>query len=76
MLPFLQGERLTARVDLKADRGAKTLLVLAAFHEAGADPDYVAGPLVAELTALAGWLGLKSIAIEEKGTLASWLSRS
>ena len=76
VLPFLQGERLTARVDLKADRGAKTLRVLAAYHEAGADPDYVAGPLVGELTALAGWLGLTSIAIEEKGNLASRLSRS
>jgi len=39
VLPFLQGERLTARVDLKADRRAKTLRVLAAYGEEGVDPD-------------------------------------
>ena len=75
VLPFLQEERLTARVDLEADRGTKTLRVLAANGEEGEDPDYAAGSLVTGLPALAGWQGLTSIAIEEKGNLASRRSR-
>ncbi|MFN0101182.1 MAG: winged helix-turn-helix domain-containing protein [Bryobacteraceae bacterium] len=70
VLPFLQDERLTARVDLKAERAAKTLRVMAAYCEDGADPDAVKSPLLAELETLAGWLGLSSIAIERKGNLA------
>jgi uncharacterized protein YcaQ len=73
VLPFLQNERLTARVDLKADRPSKTLRVLAAYCEDGVDPDSVAGPLLAELTSLAGWLGLGDVAVESKGNLASRL---
>jgi uncharacterized protein len=76
VLPFLQGERLTARVDLKADRGAGTLRVMAAYCEDGVDPDFVAGPLMAELTVLSGWLGLTSVAIEDKGDLAARLRKA
>lgn len=75
VLPFLQGERLTGRVDLKADRGAGTLRVLAAYHEAGEDPDFVAGPLLAELDTLRRWLGLARMEVEDKGNLATELMR-
>src|SRR5262247_839914 len=58
VLPFLLGERLVARVDLKADRAARRLLTLAAYVEAGTDPGAVADALAAELWTMAAWLEL------------------
>ena len=70
VLPFLQGERFTARVDLKADRRAGVLLVPAAWIEPGADPGETAMALAAELYRLAGWLGLDAVAPPVAGDLA------
>lgn len=56
-LPFLLGEQIVARVDLKADRKAGILLVQSHHFEAGAPP-HTYDALQAELHLLANWLGL------------------
>jgi uncharacterized protein len=70
VLPFLLGEALVARVDLKADRADRTLLVRGAFAEAGHDPLEIAEPLAEELGLLGGWLGLDRVVVHDHGDLA------
>ena len=61
VLPFLHGEDLVARADLKADRARSTLVVAGAFAEPGVPPTSIAGPLRDELRQLADWLGLDDV---------------
>jgi len=72
VLPFLQDEAITARVDLKADRAGGALRVQAAWREARADAE-TAAALAAELSLMAGWLGLERVAVVGKGDLAAEL---
>ena len=70
VLPFLQGDRITARVDLKADRKAGVLLVQSAHLEEHADPGEVGQALAGELRLMSGWLGLGEVSVAERGDLA------
>jgi uncharacterized protein YcaQ len=74
VLPFLLGEELVARVDLKSDRDRSALLVQGAFAEEGADRVRVATELAAELRLVADWLGLREVAVVPRGDLAGALA--
>ena len=64
VLPFLLGNELVARVDLKTDRDAGVLRVRGAFAEDGVRPGEVAGPLADELENLAQLVGAGAVAVD------------
>lgn len=75
VLPFVLGDTIVGRADLKADRARSTLVVQAAHAEPGVAPDTVVEPLMAELQLMAAWLGLETVEIKGRGDLALALLR-
>lgn len=76
VLPFLEGDRFSARVCLKADRSRSLLLVNTAYAEAPIDDMQTTAALRHELEALASFLGLSAIRISRKGNLARALKKA
>jgi uncharacterized protein YcaQ len=74
VMPFLLGDQLVARVDVKADRRNGVLRVLAAFVEDGHDPSRIVGPLRCELRELADWIGVADVQVDDRGSLGPSLA--
>lgn len=78
---FVLGDRIRARVDLKADRARSLLVVKSAWSEASGErpvadqvsEQAVAEELLAELRLLASWQGLSDIEVQPRGSLSSAL---
>jgi uncharacterized protein len=75
VLPFLFGERIAARVDLKADRVSGALMASGLFAEEGVDRRRVAVALADELRLMADWLALDEVKIGRRGDLADPVRR-
>ncbi|MER8952374.1 winged helix-turn-helix domain-containing protein [Mesorhizobium sp. M0833] len=73
VLPFLLGDSIVGRVDLRADRPAGVLRVHAAYAEPGAPPQ-TAAELFEELKQMQGWLGLERIEVTVAGDLGPALA--
>ena len=80
-LPLLVGDRIVARLDLKADRQRGALVVQAAWIEPGRAPgaarmatERVAQAAAGELETMRGWLGLEHLELAGRGDLSSALA--
>ncbi len=76
VLPFLLGDRLAARVDLKSDRQAGVLRVQSAHLEDGEDAGVVARELAEELGITAIWLDLSGVEVMPRGDLSAELAKA
>src|SRR5262249_36842419 len=74
--PFLLGDTLVARCDLKADRSRGALIVRGAFLEPGQVARRAASELAGELGRVRAWLGLDRLEIGRRGDLAAALRRN
>jgi len=74
VLPFRQGDDITARVDLKADRKESVLMVQHAHLEPGADQGGTAESLAKELHAMATWLNLDRVEIKKTSAFEKTLA--
>jgi uncharacterized protein YcaQ len=73
VLPFLLGEGLVGRVDVKADRAGGRLLARGVFAEEGVDRERVGAELAVELERFADFLGLDEVVVGRRGNLAAAL---
>ncbi|MBS1699592.1 MAG: YcaQ family DNA glycosylase [Actinobacteria bacterium] len=73
-LPVLVGDRIAARVDLKADRAASTLRVQSAWWEPQARPADDADAIAAELRSAAAWQQLEHVSVSSWGDASAALA--
>jgi len=71
VLPFVLGDTIVGRCDLKTDRQAGTLRLLGAFTELGVDETAIAPELAAELQLLATMVGVETVTVDARGRLAT-----
>ncbi len=76
VMPYLLGDRLVARVDLKSDRKKSRLLVLGGHAEPGVDPAFIAPALNDQLKSMATWLNLDRVTLKGRTELANALRRA
>jgi hypothetical protein len=74
VLPYLLDDRIVARVDLKADRKNRQLLVLATHKEENIDENRSVEHLAGELKSLASWLDLERVKVSRHGPFARKLA--
>ncbi|MBL8575962.1 MAG: YcaQ family DNA glycosylase [Mesorhizobium sp.] len=74
VLPFLLGDTVVARADVKADRPAGILRVLATYAEPGAPTD-TASELLEEFKLMQSWLGLERMEVVPAGDLGPTLAK-
>ncbi|MDR6865621.1 uncharacterized protein YcaQ [Microbacterium resistens] len=73
-LPVLVGDRIAARVDLKADRAASTLRVQSAWWEPQARPAQDAERIAGEILLAARWQGLERVSVSRWGDASDELA--
>ncbi len=73
VLPFLLGDQLVGRVDLKADRSSSKLFVQGSYVEKKVNSDRVAQQLSIELNRLRKFLGLNEVVVRRRGNLSTKL---
>lgn len=74
-LPVLVGDRIVARVDLKADRASSTLRVQSAWWEAAARPQNDVEAVSGEILRAARWQSLEHVSISNWGDATDDLAR-
>ncbi len=74
VLPFLLGDTIVARADVKADRPASVLRVLATFAQPGAPPE-TAAEMLEEFKLMQSWLGLEQMEVTPSGDLGPALAK-
>ena len=71
VLPFLLGDQIVGRCDLKTDRNDGVLRLLGVFAESGIDEAAIAADLAAELQQLATMVGVDHVSVDCNGRLAT-----